>query len=115
MHCSASRLCSLAMPTAAVRTQYCVLGFRYLKAHGASSPLHLQGTWKQRARVVKAAGGGVCALLVSPVQPRHPTRPTVWSTDPPSLLPSTSSTCFFTQGCVQVPEHLDKHLLYAFI
>lgn len=114
MHCSASWLCSPSMPAAAVRTQYCVLGFRYLKVHGASSLLHLQGTWKQRGRVAKAAGGGVCALLLSPVQPRHPSHPMVWSTDPPSLLPSNSSACFFTPG-VQVPEHLVKCLLHAFI
>lgn len=105
MHCSASWLCSPAMSAATVRTQYCVLGFRYLKWHGASSPLRLQGTWEQRGRVAKVAGGGVCALLHSPVQPRHPTLPVVWSTDPlppcspaPSALVSSPQEVFQSQS-----------------
>jgi len=89
MHCSASRLCSRAMSAAAVRTQYCVLGFRYLKVHGASSLLRLQGTWKQRGLVAKAAGGGVCALLHSPVRPRHPLAPWCGAQTLPSCSPAS--------------------------
>ena len=50
-HCSASRLCCGSMPTATVRTQYCVLGIRNPKVHDALLVVHLHGTCKQRAEV----------------------------------------------------------------
>lgn len=43
-HCSASRLRSLAMPVATVRTQYWVLGFRCPRVQGSASLLRSQDT-----------------------------------------------------------------------